>query len=1178
MTPSEFVARWKDSGGAEIANSHSFIKELCDLLDVPHPEPTQADEDANVYTFEKAVKIPEGDGTFSDGRIDCYRRGSFVLESKQGVERREAEEEALATVTKGKKHRKGHAERGSSRWVLVMSRARMQAERYARAIPGEWPPFLMVVDVGYCIQLYADFSGSGKNYAPFPDPASYQIWLKDLEREDIRNRLRAIWLEPQTLDPSRIAAKVTRQLAERLAKLAKSLEGKREPKVVADFLMRCLFTMFAEDMEIGGFQTGDLTALLRNCRGKVDDFVPMMESLWSEMNTGHRMSGWLRRKIMQFNGGLFEDSTALPVTEDQLELLIEASEAKWNDVEPAIFGTLLERALDPIERHKLGAHYTPRAYVERLVMPTIIEPLREEWDNVFAAASKLYDEAVELEGATDPKSEKTRRENRAEAVSLIRNFHQKLCNTTVLDPACGSGNFLYVSMELMKRLEGEVLNALRDFGGGEQALVTIDPHQFKGIEVNPRAASITDLVLWIGYLQWHSRTLGKNAPIREPIIRKFHNIENRDAVLAWDAIEPVTDEAGNPVTRWDGRTMKKHPVTGEDVPDETARVQELRYINPRKAEWPKADYIVGNPPFIGNKRMRLALGDGYTLAIRQVYTDVSPATDYVMYWWHVAAGLTLTEHARRFGLITTNSLRQTSNRIVLDHFLSRSEPVSLLLAIPDHPWIDSTQGAAVRIAMTVAEKGVRNGKLNTVYGEQKIDENEVRIDVHSECGRISSDLRIEASVSKAAVLSANTSLTSKGVMLIGQGFIVTSEEAKSLLSSSHPSLNSRVKRYCHGRDLAGTNRGLWVIDLHGLSIDEVRARFPSVFQRLHDTVKPQRDQNPEEYRRTHWWLFGRKNLELRAFIAGLKRFVVTPETAKHRWFVFLDKESLPDNKLVGFGLEDAYFMGVLSSRIHVTLAIAAGSTLEDRPVYVKTTCFETFPFPDPTEPQKQRIRELGEQLDAHRKRQQQLHPDLTMTGMYNVLEKLRSGEPLTTKERKIHDDGLVSVLKQIHDDLDAAVFEAYGWPVTLTDEEILERLVALNHERAAEEAAGKIRWLRPEFQCPQAGEPSKTQQTLPDAESDEEDEESDKGQGSSAKGKKKAPKAAGKATDKAAWPATLPERIRAVRGALTAIGKPATVEDIASRFTRANKANVTELLDALVAVGQARRRGGKYAG
>ncbi len=443
MPPAEFIERWSKSGGAEIANSQSFLIELCKLLDVPQPEPTRPDEESNTYVFEKAVKLNNGDGTTSDGRIDLYRQGSFVLESKQGTEKREAEQDALlAEKSKHKKQRKGHAERGSSHWVLVMNRARKQAERYTQAIPGEWPPFLVIVDVGHCMHLYADFSLSGKSYVPFPDPLSYQIWLKDLDREDTRERLRNIWVEPLALDPSKIAARATRELAAKLAELAKRLEKSHEPKVVADFLMRCLFTMFVEDMEIGGFQIGDFTRLLQDCSGQVENFVPMVEDLWRDMNTGVKFSGLLRKHIRQFNGGLFEDCTALPVTQDQLDLLIESSEAKWNDVEPAIFGTLLERALSVTERHKLGAHYTPRAYVERLVMPTIIEPLREEWATAYAAAAAYFEAG-----------------KKQDAIDTVTNFHQKLCDILILDPACGSGNFLYVSLELMKRLEGEVLNA-----------------------------------------------------------------------------------------------------------------------------------------------------------------------------------------------------------------------------------------------------------------------------------------------------------------------------------------------------------------------------------------------------------------------------------------------------------------------------------------------------------------------------------------------------------------------------------------------------------------------------------------------------------------------------------------------------------------------------------------------
>ncbi len=306
--------------------------------------------------------------------------------------------------------------------------------------------------------------------------------------------------------------------------------------------------------------------------------------------------------MLRFNGGLFESAEALPLTDEQLDLLIDAGLKEWRDVEPAIFGTLLERALNPIERHKLGAHYTPRAYVERLVMPTIIEPLREQWTAVQAAAVTLAHRGEAVRGP-----------RRGSGLPPRAVRHDRL------DPACGTGNFLYVTLEHMKRLEGEVWDALKGFGETQAAFegfgLTVDPHQFRGIEINPRAAAIADLVLWIGYLQWHFRTFGNRMPA-EPIIHAYHNIECRDAVLEYDGKEPLRDENGEPVTRWDGRTMKRHPVTGEDVPDETARVPVYRYINPRKAEWPEADYIVGNPPYIGDKRMRSAFGDGYVEAFR----------------------------------------------------------------------------------------------------------------------------------------------------------------------------------------------------------------------------------------------------------------------------------------------------------------------------------------------------------------------------------------------------------------------------------------------------------------------------------------------------------------------------------------------------------------------------------
>jgi SAM-dependent methyltransferase len=303
----------------------------------------------------------------------------------------------------------------------------------------------------------------------------------------------------------------------------------------------------------------------------------------------------------------------------------------------------------------------------------------------------------------------------------VKEFHRKLCRARVLDPACGTGNFLYVTLEHLKRLEGEVLDALHGFGESqgvlEDAGMSVDPHQLLGIEKNPRAAAIADLVLWIGYLQWHFRTRGDATP-PEPVLKRFHNIETRDAVLAHDAIEIVTDTTGQPVTSWDGRTFKKHSITGEDVPDETARVPLERYVNPRPAEWPQADYVVGNPPFIGKSRKRDVLGEGYVNALTSAY-DVPESGDYVMYWWDKAAHLLRKGKIRRFGLITTNSLKQTFNRRVIESHLTAKDSLSIVFAVPDHPWVESADGAAVRISMTACEKGLREGKLYTVINETR---------------------------------------------------------------------------------------------------------------------------------------------------------------------------------------------------------------------------------------------------------------------------------------------------------------------------------------------------------------------------------------------------------------------------------------------------------------------------
>ena len=1126
-----FIARWQNADGTELANAQSFVRELCALLGVPVPDPARADTADNAYVFERRIVFRHGDGGCSEGRIDCYRRGAFVLEAKKlrvkpGVG-------ADSTATRG--------------FDDALLRARSQAENYARALPAAEgrPPFLVVVDVGNVIELYAEFTKSGATYTPFPDPRSHRIRLADLRDEAIRARLAAVWLDPLSLDPATASARVTRDIAAHLAEVAKSLEqAGHAAETVAGFLTRCLFSMFAED--VGLIPKASFTELLHSLKDDTAQFVPLVGALWQEMDVGG-FSVVLRKTLPRFNGKLFKQPDVLPLTRAQIALLLEASKADWTQVEPAIFGTLLERALDPLERHALGAHYTPRAYVERLVQPTVIEPLRQSWAYVQGAAVLLASEGKQ-----------------AAAIAEVRAFHHRLCTLRVLDPACGSGNFLYVALEHLKRLEGEVLNQLHELGEGQAQLETegfaVDPHQFLGLELNPRAAAIAELVLWIGYLQWHFRISKGNsgASLPNPILRDFRNIECRDAVLAHDGIDHVLDEQGIAVSRWDGRSMKKHAVTGEQVPDETARVALERYRNPRQAEWPAADVVVGNPPFIGASTMRQALGDGYVDALRGAWPAVPESADFVMFWWHHAAQLVAQGRLARFGFITTNSLSQTFNRRVVQGALDQG--LHLAFAVPDHPWVDSADGAAVRIAMTVAAPGAGEGRLCSVTAEREGKGEGLEVELAEHGGSIHADLSVGANVAAAQALRSNENLANRGIQLFGAGFIVTPEEAARLEA------DAPIKPYRNGRDLTDRPRGVSVIDLYGHDADEVRRRWPATYQWVLERVKPERDHNNRASYRDNWWTFGEPRKVMRATLVGLMRYIATVETAKHRVFQFLDAAIAPDNKLIAIALDDAYCLGVLSSRVHVVWALASGSTLEDRPVYVKTTCFETFPFPVATAEQQARIRDLAEQIDAHRKRVLAAHAELTLTGLYNVLARVGAGDtanatPLNMKEKAIHEKGLVAVLKSLHEELDAAVLDAYGWHDQPDEQIILERLVALNTQRRAEEAAGTIRWLRPEFQAPQSAQAAIG---LEPGGSGRRNQKSDEAT---------SPPAPARAPAQQPWPSTLPDQLAAVAGILTDAPSAQTETQLAAHFTGKGrwKSRLPDILAALEALGRARR-------
>jgi hypothetical protein len=1179
----------KASGGSEMANFQSFVKDLTKALGLQEPNMSVEENQYNDYVFERRVDFKHPDGSRSLGRIDCYKKNAFVMEGKQSAKRLAKVDAAqLSLLAEDERQKKsGQAKRGTRGWDQVMLAARKQAEDYAKALPTEhgYPPFLLIVDVGNVIEIYADFSGLGKDYAQFPDRLSYRISMDDLRNEDVQTRLKAIWTNPQSLNPAKRSAEVTSDIAARLARIAKSLEGKHEAKDVAEFLMRCLFTMFAEDVELIPAKTFE--TLLKELKGKPAAFVPALEALWKAMDEG----GYEQRNfqtLKRFNGGLFKKRTALPLEPDQIHELYAAAQRTWQDVEPAIFGTLLERALDPRERSKLGAHYTPRAYVERLVIPTIIEPLRADWEEVKAQV-----EDQRKMGAMDG------------ALQTIKNFHHKLCTTRVLDPACGTGNFLYVALEMMKRLEGDVLEALDAFGEKQSNLMmegeTVSPRQFYGLELNPRAVPVADLVLWIGYLKWQLKTIGL-ASISEPVLHAYGTIKHQDAVISYDKQELLRDAQGKPLSRWDGVTKKLHPITGEEIPDPDAKLPLYSYTHPRIAPWPEVEFIVGNPPFIGGKDMRQELGDGYAEACWKARPLMAGGADFVMHFWDEAARrLTAKGTAKapnplqRFGFITTNKITQIFSRRTIERYLISKEPFSLVFAIPDHPWPKAPDKAAVRIAMSVAERGVHEGVLAKVTYEAESESEAPEVDFSRSEGKITARLTIGADFSKLNELTANSQVGHKGFMPYGMAFWIDEITARQFGLGKVSDAEKYIRKYINGRDLNQKTRGRFVLDFHGKSEDFVRQNFPQAYQHLLTKSEPIRRHEKMKYRRENWWRFGQPSTEMRSALENLNRYFGTTETAKHRIFSVLDGNLAPDQKIRVIACSSWEALSVLSSRTHIEFSFATGGWqgVGNDPVYQHTQTFDPFPFPacitDQSNPAlRQRLSDLGERLDGFRKERLAAHDFLTMTALYNVLERVRelengcAVEPLSPAERDIYDAGLISILKEIHDDIDRATFEAYGWQdlgerligkpgATVpsvhksedqeqAEEELLTRLVALNLERQEEEKRGLVRWLRPDYQIAKLGakvaKPTSEEQLEADV---------------------------GVITleVKPKWPSDGLAQIRIVRDVLSKVAAPAAPDEIALAFDGRNsptrKDRVRQVLETLVATGAARTadEGGK---
>jgi type II restriction/modification system DNA methylase subunit YeeA len=811
LSLAEFVTRWKASTLTERAAAQSHFIDLCEVLSQPHP--AAADQTGDSYTFEKHVSTIEG----GKGFADVWKRGCFAWEYKV-------------------KHKD-------------LKAAYLQLARYQQDL--ENPPLLVVCDQNF-FEVHTNFTGTR--------PHVYRFTLDDLLSNTPTATcalpplevLRDAFTNPEQLRPERAAARVTEAAAQEFAKLAASLEqqgieqGDADPQAVAHFLMRLLFCLFADS--IGLLPDHLFREMIERTRTKPAVFIRMLRQLFAAMASPGNIFG--AHEIHHFNGGLFGDDEVFDLTSADMNTLRAASALDWSTIEPAIFGTLFERSLDPGKRSQLGAHYTSKQDILLIVEPVVIEPLQARWQAVKAKALAF--------AAIANKNPKGRNYNqlRAKMEETLYEWLEELSKVRILDPACGSGNFLYLALRRMLDLWREVY-----LFSAEHGLPTVLPHQVHpsqlyGLETNVYAHELASVVVWIGYLQWLNDH-GIGWPT-EPILRKLDNIQHRDAILAHDA---------------DGK--------------------------PVEPAWPEADFIIGNPPFLGDKRMRAELGDEYVETLRTLYEGRVPGgADLVTYWFERARTQIAASKARRAGLLATNSIRMVGNRPVLE---SISSSGGIFMAWSDRPWI--LDGAAVRVSLIGFDDGSQ--ATRTLDGQQ--------------VETIHSDLTASAKLTSAAKLMENANLCFLGVMK-GGPFDITTEQAERMLCAPlnpNGKPNSDVvKRRLAGRDIVQTNQRGWLIDFGDMPESEA-ALYELPFEYVRRQVKPLRDANRDRLMHDNWWLHGRTRPALRKAIAGIRRCIVTPEVAKHRVFVWMSTDVVPDHKLHVIARADDYFFGVLHSRTHV---------------------------------------------------------------------------------------------------------------------------------------------------------------------------------------------------------------------------------------------------------------------
>jgi type II restriction/modification system DNA methylase subunit YeeA len=961
QTPNEFITKWKASTLKERSASQEHFLDLCRLIG--HPTPAQSDPTGEHFTFERgASKTGSGQGW-----ADVWKRGYFAWEYK-----------------------------GKSK---DLNAAFAQLQRYAIAL--ENPPLLVVSDME-TIVIHTNWTNTVQEI--------HTIAIEELERPEVLQKLSWLFTEPERLKPGITREMITEKAASTFAGIAQRLrDSGYDSHRVAHFVNKLIFAMFAEDI---GILPGKLfTRLVESVQQRPDKLSDKLQQLFSAMKSGGDFGV---DEVPWFNGGLFDDQDALPLDTDSVKQLLSCCRLDWSDIEPAIFGTLFERGLDPSKRSQLGAHYTDRNSIMRIVGPVVIEPLEREWD-----ALKIELQTLLTKGTAASKKK---------AGEQYNSFMTRLRKTRVLDPACGSGNFLYLTLIALKSLEhrimleAEVIGLHRDFP-------QVGPLNVMGIELNDYAAELARVSVWIGDIQWNIKNgMGYS---KNPILQTLNNVENRDALMNEDSSE---------------------------------------------AEWPEADCIVGNPPFLGDKMMRGELGDTYVEKLRKRYEGRVPGgADLVTYWFEKARAQIEVGQAGAAGLVTTNSIRQKRNRVVLERIL---ESTRIFTAWSDEEWVN--EGAAVRVSL-VCFGGCYAGfdsaqptscSLNGVEGNPPLLNGIPVAAIHADLTGSVHDCQ-SLDLTQARPLPANKGRSFFGLCLAGPFKVDTATALKWLKDTGNPNgrPNSDVVRPIYnGSDITRRWAGNWVVDFAGMEQAEA-ADYLAPFAQVEADVKPVRVGNREAVRAEKWWRHGRRRPELRAALHGFTHYIATSETAKHRFFVKFPVEVAPEHKLIVIPSQLDVTLGILSSRIHCLWAIENGGRLGvgNDPVYNTSLCFETFPFP-PGFDLKARTAPEGETFqaiataaaDLNDWREKWLNPEGWLDWEITP-EEQTAGFPSRPVPKPEHAAAwkkrtLTNLYNEMptglmlrQERLDKAIAAAYDWndyTPEMADDVILGRLLALNLERA----------------------------------------------------------------------------------------------------------------------------------